>query len=84
LVRPRVVVALGATAALALFGQEFRVTRERGKVFAWTRAPLAMATVHPSSILRALDDEARRRERELFANDLRALAKVLREPRAAA
>ena len=69
-IRPAAVVCLGATAAQALLGPRFRVTRERGR---WVKAPWAervLATVHPSAILRAPDDEARRREFDLFVADL--------------
>jgi uracil-DNA glycosylase len=78
-VRPRVVVLLGATAAQAMMGAKFRVTQERGKIVSSSFAPHVMATVHPSSILRAPDDESRRRERQQFLQDLRALAKFLEE-----
>ena len=55
-VRPRIVVCLGATAAQALIGRTFRVTRDRGHFFASDLAPFITATVHPSSILRAPDE----------------------------
>jgi DNA polymerase len=77
-VRPRIVVALGATAAQALFGKAFRVTRERGRLIPSRWAPYAMATVHPSSLLRAPDEEARHREMTLFIEDLKKIAEVLR------
>jgi len=77
-VKPRLVVALGATAAQALFGKAFRVTRERGKLIPSRWAPHAMATVHPSSLLRAPDEETRQRETALFVDDLRKAAAVLR------
>ena len=77
-VRPRVVVALGATAAQALFGKAFRVTRERGRLIPSRVAPYALATVHPSSLLRAPDEETRHREMELFIADLKKIAEVLR------
>src|SRR5688572_3105680 len=79
LIKPRVIVALGATAAQALMGAKFRVTKERGKFFESTLAPFVMATVHPSSILRAPDDETRRLEYRHFVNDLKQLARVLGE-----
>jgi DNA polymerase len=69
-IKPHAVVCLGATAAQALLGPRFRVTKERGT---WLQAPWAkrvLATVHPSSILRAPDDEARQREFELLVADL--------------
>lgn len=77
-VRPRVVVLLGATAAQAIMGAKFRVTQQRGKLMPSNIAPQVMATVHPSSILRAPDDESRRRERQQFVDDLRELAKFLK------
>ena len=76
-VTPRVLVCLGATAAQALLGRGIRVTRDRGRPLETTLAPIAFATVHPSSILRAPDAEARRREHALFVDDLRAAAAVL-------
>jgi uracil-DNA glycosylase family protein len=79
-VKPRALVALGATAAQALFGRSFRVTKERGRPVDSDLAPVAMATVHPSSILRAPDEEARREERKAFVSDLRALAQALASP----
>lgn len=82
-VRPEVVVCLGATAAQALLGKDFRVTRQRGQMLASSLAPWITATVHPSSILRAPDDEARHRETELFVADLKRVAEVLRRKRAA-
>jgi DNA polymerase len=76
-VSPRVLVCLGATAAQALLGRSVRVTRDRGRPLESTYAPVAFATVHPSSILRAPDDESRRRERELFVDDLTVAAAAL-------
>jgi len=78
LVRPEVIVCLGATAAQALLGRSFRVTQQRGQMLPFDRAPQVLATVHPSSILRAQDDESRHREYALFVNDLRVVAKALR------
>lgn len=77
LVRPAVVVCLGATAAQALLGPAFRVTRQRGQFVPWGRAPKVMATVHPSSILRAPDEDAREREMEAFVADLSVVARSL-------
>jgi DNA polymerase len=76
-VRPRVLVCLGATAAQALLGRQFRVTAERGKWIESSLAPYVMATVHPSAILRATDAETRRAETERFIADLRPVARVL-------
>jgi len=78
-IRPTALMALGATAAQDLFGRSFRVTKQRGRPLASDLAPLVMASVHPSSILRAPDDEARREEYERFVADLRALAAGLKE-----
>ena len=76
-VRPEVLVCLGATAAQALLGRDVRVTRDRGRPLESELAPVALATVHPSSILRAPDDESRRRERALLVDDLRVAATAL-------
>ena len=76
-VRPEIVVALGATAAQALFGRSFKVTKMRGREVPSTLAPHALATVHPSSILRAPDDATRHRELAAFVADLAEVAKLL-------
>jgi uracil-DNA glycosylase len=77
-VRPRVVVLLGATAAQALLGRSFRVTKERGKVLEETViAPFVVATVHPSSILRAPDGAARHEAEREFRADLAVVASLL-------
>lgn len=75
LVRPHALVCLGATAAQALLGKSFKVSRQRGEFVASSLAPLVIATVHPSSILRAPDDESRRAEMERFAADLKKVAR---------
>ena len=77
LVKPKVVVCLGATAAQALFGSQFKVTKQRGQFIESTLAPYIMATVHPSSILRAPDDETRHVEKRHFIDDLKRVARVL-------
>ena len=77
-VKPKIVVALGATAAQALFGKAFRVTRDRGRLTASRWAPYAMATVHPSSLLRAPDEETRHREIARFIDDLKQAAEALK------
>ena len=79
-VAPEVIVCLGATAAQSLLGPSFRVTRQRGVPVASAIAAQVVATVHPSSILRAPDDDARRREMELFIADLRAARALVSEP----
>jgi DNA polymerase len=76
-VRPRVVVALGATAAQSLLGKDFRVTKQRGEPVDSPLAEHVVATVHPSSILRQRDEEARRVELAAFLDDLRVVAKLL-------
>jgi DNA polymerase len=76
-VAPEVLVCLGATAAQALLGRKVRVTRDRGRLLESTLAPAALATVHPSSILRAPDEAARRSERAAFVDDLRVAANLL-------
>ncbi len=76
-VRPEVLVCLGATAAQALLGRQFRVTRDRGRLLESELAPATLATVHPSSILRAVDEEARHNERASFVEDLRVAAEAL-------
>jgi DNA polymerase len=78
-IKPKVVVCLGATAAQALLGAKFRVTQQRGK---WIASPLAeyvMATVHPSSILREPDSERRQQEMERFIKDLRQIMAVIQK-----
>jgi DNA polymerase len=77
LVKPRVVVCLGATAAQALLGNAFKVSRQRGEFVPSSLAPFVTATVHPSSILRAPDDETRREEMSRFVQDLRAVAEKI-------
>ena len=78
LIKPDVIVALGATAAQALLGPQFRVTKQRGEFISSNLAPYVMATVHPSSILRAPDDETRQLESRRFVDDLKKLAKVIK------
>lgn len=75
--RPKVLVCLGATAAQALLGRSFRVTQHRGELLRSALAPYVMATVHPSSLLRAPDDETRRRETQKFIRDLKRAARAL-------
>ena len=76
-VKPQVIVCLGATAAHALLGKDFRVTQKRGWLIQSTLAPFLMATVHPSSILRAPDDATRKVERARFVSDLNGVLKLL-------
>jgi uracil-DNA glycosylase family protein len=77
-VRPEVVVLLGATAAQALLGRSFRVTKQRGEPLEQTGiAPYVVATVHPASVLRERDDEARAAARAGFVRDLEVVRDLL-------
>jgi uracil-DNA glycosylase len=76
-VKPRVIVCLGATAAQALLGRQFRVTKQRGVPVESDLAPTVIATVHPSSILRADTEEDRRAAYDEFLADLRKVAELL-------
>ena len=78
LVKPRAVVCLGATAAQALLGRHFKVTAHRGEFVESALATFVLATVHPSSLLRAPDDETRRRETARFTDDLRKVRRALK------
>ena len=77
-VRPRVLVCLGATAAQALLGPAFRVSRDRGRFVESDLAPRVLATVHPSSLLRAPDEATRRAETARFVADLKKAAGAIR------
>jgi uracil-DNA glycosylase family protein len=79
---PELVVLLGATAAQAIMGRSFRVTQQRGVALTAPGGLLVLATVHPSSILRAPDEASRREELRHFIADLKAAAKVLGKRRA--
>jgi DNA polymerase len=81
LLQPRVLVCLGATAAQALLGKAFKVSKLRGEFVDSSLAPLVTATVHPSSILRARDDETRRVEMKRFVADLKKVAATLSRAR---
>jgi len=76
-IRPKVILCLGATAAQSLLGKQFRVTQHRGEFIDSQLAPFVAATVHPSSILRAPDEDTRRIEMQRFIADLKKIAKVL-------
>jgi DNA polymerase len=82
-VKPKVIVCMGATAAQALLGRNFRVTQDRGKVITQGELPI-IATVHPSSILRAPDEESRHAEMARFIDDLKIVAASVRTYRKAA
>lgn len=75
--QPDLVVCLGATAAQAVIAPGFRVTKSRGMLLSSPIAPRVMATVHPSSILRAADDETRRAELQQFIADLSTASRFL-------
>jgi uracil-DNA glycosylase family protein len=77
-IKPRAVVALGATAAQALLGKDFRVSKARGEFVSSELAPLVMATVHPSSILRGPEEE-REQNLKAFVADLSVLADRLED-----
>lgn len=77
-VKPEVLVCLGASSAQALLGKDFRVTRDRGKLIPSSLAANVIATVHPSSILRAQDEKSRRSQLEAFIKDLKQVARVIR------
>ena len=79
LIRPDVLVCLGATAAQALLGRDFKVTKMRGVAQSTPLAPNAVATIHPSSILRQQTSEDREREMKQFVADLKVAAKLLRK-----
>jgi DNA polymerase len=79
-VKPEIVVCLGATAAQALLGRSFRVTKQRGEFLDVDFAPLATATIHPSAILRMDDPEERRAEMSAFVADLQRVATRLADP----
>jgi uracil-DNA glycosylase len=76
-VRPRALVLLGATAAQALLGPGFRLTRSRGQPIESELAEFVLATIHPSAILRARDDASRQAQRKAFTEDLRVVAENL-------
>jgi uracil-DNA glycosylase family protein len=76
-VRPQVLVAMGATAAQALLGRDFRVTRDRGRPVPSPLAPNVLATIHPSAVLRAGEEADRREALESLTDDLRVVAGLL-------
>jgi DNA polymerase len=80
IVKPEVIVCLGATAAQSLLGPSFKVTHRRGELIPHELAPYVAATVHPSSILRALDEDTRRDEMAKFIDDLRKIVSAINRP----
>ncbi len=82
-IEPEIIVCLGATAAQAMLGKNFRVTKQRGEFLPGPNGASIVATVHPSSILRASDEDARHEEMRLFVDDLRKVADRMQVKRAA-
>jgi uracil-DNA glycosylase len=76
--KPEVIICLGATAAQALISRDFRVTKHRGQWVESQLAPHVMATIHPSAILRAPDEQSRHEEMRRFIADLKFAAKAIR------
>jgi uracil-DNA glycosylase len=76
-VKPTALLLLGATAGKALLGESFKLTQSRGRPLDSELAELVVATIHPSAILRARDDESRQAQRRAFTDDLRVVAKNL-------
>ena len=83
-IKPRVIICLGSTAAQAVIGPKFRVSTQRATLVQSPLAPFVTATVHPSSILRAPSDEQRHEEMARFISDLKKIRKAIEEPAAAA
>jgi DNA polymerase len=79
IIKPEVLVCLGATAAQSLLGPGFSVMRERGKILASPLAAKVVATVHPSSILRAPHEAARRAQMQAFVHDLSVVATLVKK-----
>ncbi|MGA8595579.1 MAG: UdgX family uracil-DNA binding protein [Bryobacteraceae bacterium] len=78
LIRPEVIVCLGATAAQSILGREYRLSKERGKFVEHPWAPLVTSTIHPSAVLRAQSDEQRHSEYQGFVADLKKVRDALR------
>ena len=76
LIQPRIIVCLGATAAQAIFGSTYRLTKERGLFVRNSWAPHVTSTVHPSAILRAPDEEQRHKEYKQFVADLKKVHRL--------
>jgi uracil-DNA glycosylase len=76
-VKPAVIVCLGATAAQSVFGSQFKLMQQRGQVLPSTLAPQAVATIHPSAVLRAPDSEGRREAYDMLVADLKVVARTL-------
>ena len=82
-VRPKILVCMGATAAQALLGKDVSVTRIHGQTLESPHAPFAIATMHPSSILRAADATSRQQKMDEFINDLKRVALLAAKQQAA-
>jgi uracil-DNA glycosylase len=82
LVKPETLVCLGATAAQSLLGKNFSATRQRGKLVDSSLAPWVTATVHPSSILRTVDQQSRELQMKTFTDDLRKVARLAKKTKA--
>ena len=80
-VKPEVIVCLGATAAQSLLGKSFKVTERHGEIVPSQLAPFIVATLHPSSILRTPDEDKRHDQMAMFINDLKKVSEVLHQPR---
>jgi uracil-DNA glycosylase family protein len=76
-VQPAVIVCLGATAAQSIFGSQFKLMRQRGRLLESQLAPRAVATIHPSAVLRAPDAEGRKEAYAMLVADLRIVAEAL-------
>ena len=83
-IKPDVLVCLGATAAQALLGKDFSVSRRRGELIESSLAPVVIATVHPSSVLRAVDDDSRHAQMRALVDDMKKVAAVVNRRRKAA
>ncbi|MBV9771749.1 MAG: UdgX family uracil-DNA binding protein, partial [Bryobacterales bacterium] len=78
-IRPQIIVCLGATAAQTVFGATYRVTKERGQFVANSFGPHVTSTVHPSAILRAPDEQQRHNEYQQFVDDLKKVQHLLKD-----
>ncbi len=77
LIKPSVLLLLGATAATAILGRQFRLTKHRGEILKCEYAPVTLATIHPSAILRTRTEDERKKEYALFVKDLKLAASLL-------
>jgi len=77
LIQPKIIVCLGATAAQSVLGPQFRLTKERGHFVEHAWAPYVTATIHPSAILRAPDQDSRHAQYQEFVADLKRIRGIL-------